>query len=275
MSLVDSHCHLNFSAFDADRELVINRAVKAGVSHIVNPGIDIDTSKQVLALAGQFPVVYAAIGMHPTEASQWDQSSAQVIRELATSPKVVAIGEIGLDYYYDRVPIDIQKRVFIDQLHIAGELGLPVIIHSRNPSPSEKGCTLDILNILESWVNELDRCNSRLVKRPGVLHSYSGDLDSALKAIELGFFIGITGPVTFKNSKEFQGIVGKLPQEKLLVETDAPFLTPHPLRGSRNEPAYVRLVADKIAEIKNLEPVVFGNISSLNSERLFNWQVNH
>lgn len=263
--LVDSHCHLNFDSFDEDRIEVLDRARLSGVSRIVNPGIDAATSLEAVRLAGTYPQVYAAVGVHPNEASTWDDRSEAAIRDLASKPGVVAIGEIGLDYYWDRAPEPLQKEIFRRQLRLAGELNLPVIIHNRE-------ATDDILAILGEWVEDLAASNPDLAEHPGVLHSFSAGLTEAEQAIDLGFFIGITGPVTFKKAQVLQTVVESVPIERLVVETDAPFLTPHPHRGKRNEPAYVRFVAEKIGELRNLPAAVVAEVTTHNAERLFNWR---
>lgn len=268
--LVDTHCHLNFDLFDQDRDQVVARARQAGVEYIVNPGVDLETSRSAIQLATKYPEVYAAVGVHPNDINHWDELTLDQIRALAGSPKVVAIGEIGLDYYRDTTPHDLQKQVFRQQLELAAALGLPVIIHSRNASPENREAILDILEILEAWQAGLDRQKSPL----GVLHSFSADLDAARNAIKLNFLIGITGPVTFRNAPELRSLVQQLSLENLVIETDAPFLTPHPYRGKRNEPGLVKLVAEKLAEIHNLPFDEVALITKNNAGRLFNWQVN-
>jgi TatD DNase family protein len=269
--LVDTHCHLNFDLFDQDRDQVLERARQAGVEYIVNPGVDLETSRSAVRLAARYPEVYAAVGLHPNEIQEWDLPAFDQIKALAASPKVVAIGEIGLDYYRDNTPHDLQKQVFQQQLDLASSLNLPVIIHSRNPSPEDPKAILDILQILEIWQSRLGKHLSPL----GVLHSFSSDLDAAKTAIKLDFLIGITGPVTFRNAPELRRLVQQLPLEALVVETDAPFLTPHPYRGKRNEPGFVKLVAEKLSEIHNLPFEEVADITKSNAGRLFNWQVNH
>jgi TatD DNase family protein len=269
--LVDTHCHLNFDLFDEDRDQTLARARQAGVERIVNPGVDLETSQSAVQLAARYPQVYAAVGVHPNDIQDWDERLLDQLKELAGKPKVVAIGEIGLDYYRDESPHDLQKKVFWQQLELAAALDLPVIIHSRNASAENPQAILDILDILEKW-------QAQQVEHPsplGVLHSFSSDFEAARKAIKLNFLIGITGPVTFRNAPELRQLVKALPLETIVVETDAPFLTPHPYRGKRNEPGFVKLVADKIAEIHNLPFEEVANITKRNAGRLFNWRANH
>lgn len=262
--LADTHCHLDFDTFEQDRDQVLARSNEAGVERILNPGIDLVSSRAAMELAESRSQVYAAVGVHPNEANSWDEKSLAHLRVLAESPSIVAVGEVGLDYYRDRAPRELQKRVFQEQLTLATQLLLPVVIHNRQ-------ATADLLDILAAWHAGLVAAGSPLADRPGVLHSYSDDLESARRAIELSFYIGITGPVTFKNTPDLQRVVAQVPLDRLLIETDAPFLAPHPYRGKRNEPAYVRLVADKIAELHDENFKTVAQTTSLNAKRLFNW----
>lgn len=264
--LADTHCHLDFDLFTPDREAVIARARQAGVDRILNPGIDLESSRAALELAEKYDIVYAAVGVHPNESTTWDGDTLRTLRELASHPKVVAIGEIGLDYYRDRAPRDLQQKVFQEQLMLAAELSLPVVIHNRQASD-------DVMEILKEWQVELMGANVLLAEHPGVLHSFSASEQAAHEAIGLNFYIGITGPVTFKNAPDLQQLVAHIPLDRLLIETDAPFLTPHPHRGERNEPAYVRFVAEKIAELHNLPVEMVSNSTSINAGRLFHWKV--
>ncbi|GAF79913.1 unnamed protein product, partial [marine sediment metagenome] len=264
--LTDTHCHLDFDNFDNERTEVIDRARSAGVVRILNPGINVLTSGNALKLAQQYPEVYAAVGVHPNEADSWDEETVNRLRILAAQPKVVAIGEIGLDYYRDRSPPEKQLKIFKSQLGVAAELGLPVIIHTRNSSADDQKAISDAIKSLTIWIEKLNDINSELAACPGVLHSFSGDLFSAQNAITLNFCLGITGPVTYKNSDELHRVVGSVPIENLLIETDAPFLTPNPFRGKRNEPAYVKYVVEKIAEIQELSYDVVVETSQINSE---------
>lgn len=265
-SLTDTHCHLDFEWFDKDRDQVVERAREAGITRILNPGIDLASSHSALELADRFTEVYVAVGIHPNSASTFNQESMPRLRELASHPKVVAIGEIGLDYYRDRAPRDLQQRIFRLQLELAAESGLPVVIHNRE-------ATADVLQLLLEWQTQLVEAGSVLAQRPGVLHSYAENEENGRKAIESNFTIGITGPVTFRNAPELQRVVASLPVTHLLIETDAPFLTPHPLRGQRNEPALVRWVAEKIAELHSSSVSEIARETSQNADRLFNWRV--
>jgi TatD DNase family protein len=269
--LVDTHCHLNFENFNPDRDLVVDRARQARLSRILNPGVDLKSCRSAIKLAETYPEVYAAVGVHPNDALLWDDSTLSDLSELAGQPKVVAIGEIGLDYYRDRAPRDVQRRVFQHQLELAAEVHLPVILHLRNSSAQDRSATLDMLGILVEWCSVLIAAEPDLAERPGVLHSFSGNLTEARQALDLNFWIGVSGPVTFRKADTLKEVVANLPLERLLIETDAPFLTPHPHRSERNEPAHVLLVAQEIAHIRNLPFEEVAGISSSNAGQLFRW----
>ena len=261
--LIDTHCHLYFDSYDGDRQAVLTRAGAADVERILAPGIDLVSSRAAVDLAEAHPPVYAAVGVHPNSALTWEPGTLEALRDLLEHDKVVAVGEMGLDYYRDRAPKSIQRRVFRDQLALAGEARLPVILHVRNASPEDRACIDDLLAILEEMRPTL------LEDRPGVVHSFSGNLDEALKLVELGFFIGITGPVTYPNADGLRRVVGAVPLEHLVIETDGPFLTPQPRRGQRNEPAYVAYVAEKIAETRRVSPKLVAGETTQNAKRLF------
>lgn len=262
--LTDTHCHLDFEAFDVDRNDVLERSMDAGIIRILNPGIDLATSRKAIALAEAHAQVFAAIGVHPNDALSWNDDTIFHLRRLANNPKVVAIGEIGLDYYRRRSPYEQQRRIFLEQLALAAELSLPVIIHNRQ-------ATQDILAMISEWYGELVRSGSPLAQRPGVMHSYSGEEDFARQAIEMNFYIGFSGPLTFRNARDLQQVAAALPLDHILVETDAPFLTPHPHRGQRNEPAYVHYVAEKIAVLHQISYSKATEITTANAARLFTW----
>ena len=263
--LTDTHCHLDFATFDHDRELVIARAREAGLERILNPGIDIPTSLAALRLTEHYDEVYAAVGIHPNSAGLWNDETYRELEELASLPKVAAIGEIGLDYYRNGAPAEIQRMVFTAQLDLAAKIGLPVIIHNRDASD-------EIIAILDGWVDELINRKSNLVERPGVLHSFSGDLALAEWAVGRNFMLGFTGPVTYRNAEQLRQVVVRVPLDSLLIETDAPFLTPHPFRGKRNEPAHVGVIAGKIGELRTIEMKAVAQASTRNAARLFCWR---
>jgi TatD DNase family protein len=259
----DTHCHLDFDRFDRDRDQVLKRAWKANLVWILNPGIDLHTNAAAIALARQHPErIHASVGIHPNFGQPWTADILPTLREQAQDKRVLAIGEIGLDYYRRHTPFDQQRTMFKEQLSLAAELSLPVVIHNRD-------ATEDVIRILQEWHGDLVRSGSPLAERPGVLHSYSADLDTAKRAIELNFFIGISGPVTFNNAPERKSVTRNLPLAHLLLETDAPFLTPHPHRGKRNEPSYIPLIAEEIARLHNTSPKNVAEITYKNARRLF------
>lgn len=266
----DTHCHLDLSKFEPDRVDVIHRARQAGIARILVPGLNLASSRSCINMAETHPMIFAAVGIHPTEAADLSEETLEKLRVLAHNPRVKAIGEIGLDYYWDAFPHDLQQSVFKNQLALAAFLNLPVVIHFREKGDYLDGpCVQDMLAILESWVATLRRNINPIMDHPGVLHSYSGSLDSAQRAIELGFYLGVTGPVTYSRSR--QEIIANLPLDSILVETDSPFLAPAPFRGKRNEPAYVRLIADKIALLHNRSIEEVALITSANANQLFHW----
>lgn len=260
MRLVDTHCHLDFNSYDGIRDDVVREAAEAGVTRIINPGTDLARSRAALDLADRYPGVYAAVGIHPNSTAGWSGEALDPLRELAAHPKVVAIGEIGLDYYWDESPKATQWRAFEAQLELAAALELPVIIHNRDASD-------DVLDILARWVATLP---AALRDRPGVLHSFSAPAAAAERGLDLGFYLGFTGPVTFKSADDLRRIAARVPAGRILVETDGPFLTPHPYRGRHpNRPAYVRLIAERLAALRVVPDEEFAAQSTANAERLF------
>lgn len=253
--LVDSHCHLDDESFADDIGEVVLRAADAGVGRLIVPAIDLGNVSAVLSLAERFQGVYAAVGVHPNSAAGWQDDWLDELRSFARHRKVVAIGEIGLDYYWDKTPPDIQRRALSLQLALAAELALPVIIHNREASA-------DV-------IEKLAASPLHGSERPGVLHSFSGDWAMAKAALDMGFYLGFTGPLTYKKADQLREIAARVPLDRLLIETDAPYLTPHPFRGRRNEPGYVRLVAERLAELcgQSLEDIA--RITTTNAERLF------
>jgi TatD DNase family protein len=264
VTLIDTHAHLDFSQFDTDRQAVIERAKASGVEAIVNVGTDLTSSRRAVDLATKHNTIYAAVGMHPHDAKKLDGAALAELRKLAQHPKVVAVGEIGLDFYRDLSPRDTQRRAFQAQLAWAAKMAKPVIIHDRDAHD-------EIIGVLTDWASGLS--SPMLAGRLGVLHTFSGDLAMAKKAIELGFYISISGPVTYKNARYLPGIVQALPLERLLVETDCPYLTPHPHRGKRNEPAYVHLVAERIATLRGIPVDELAEATTANAQRLFQLEV--
>ena len=252
--MIDSHCHLDFPQFDEDRDEVLSRADDASVTAVINPGTDLESSRRAVALAERYDYVYAAVGVHPHDASTLGQRTLSELRQLATHSKVAAIGEIGLDYYRDLSPRAEQRSAFEAQLTLAADLDLPVIIHQR-----ESGA--DVMAALRDWAGDgHSGC---------VLHAFSGDQVMADEAVSLGFYIGVGGPLTFKNARRLPDIVPHLPLSCLVVETDAPYLTPHPYRGKRNEPAYMVLVAERLAQLRGLSLDELSKQVTENTLRLF------
>ena len=255
--LVDTHAHLTMDEYAADLPAVIERAADAGVSTVVCVGIDVDSSRQAVELARRYPCVVASIGIHPNDSYQLPSRWLEELRALSSNPKVVALGEMGLDYYRKRVARDRQRDVFQAQLDLAGELGLPVVVHNREASA-------DLVEMLLNWVEKLNAQHPR-----GVLHCFSGDLDMMRSCCAAGFCISFAGPVTYNRSRRLEEVIESAPRDHYLVETDSPFLTPSPFRGKRNEPANVRLVAERVADIRgeSLETVI--RDTGQNAERLF------
>ena len=251
MRLVDSHAHLDFPQFDADRETVIERAREAGLVAILNVGVDLASSRAAVALAEQHDFIYAAVGVHPHDAKTVTPAVLDRLRELARHPKVVAIGEIGLDYYRDLSPRPVQRRAFAQQLALAAELGLPVVVHSREAHG-------DVLDALRDWQGS-----------GGVLHSYSAGPKRLEEVIALGFYIGLSGPITFPKARRLRAVAAAVPLDRLLVETDCPYLTPVPYRGRRNEPAYVRYVAEAVAHARGATIEAVAQATAENVQRLF------
>ncbi|MFC4389298.1 TatD family hydrolase [Gracilibacillus marinus] len=251
--LFDTHVHLNVHQFDEDRKEVITRAKEAGVTHMVVVGFDHETIPKAIELAEENEHMYAAIGWHPVDAIDLTEKELAWIEELAEHPKVVAIGEMGLDYHWDKSPKDIQKEVFRKQIALAKRVKLPIIIHNRE-------ATEDIIRILEEE-------NAHEVG--GIMHCYNDSVTYVEKCLAMNFYISLGGPVTFKNATLPKEVAKIVPADKLLIETDCPFLAPHPNRGKRNEPAYVSLVAEKIAELRNVSYDELCQQTTENAKRLF------
>jgi TatD DNase family protein len=259
--LTDTHCHLTHSRYDRDRAQVITRAQDAGVTHFLVPGLNVVSSREAVRLAESTEGVFAAVGVHPHEAKTWNQVLGNELRELARSPHVVAIGEIGLDYYRNLSPPEQQRDAFRAQLDIALEFHLPVVIHNRE-------ATDDIMELVLSWSKQLPH---QLIDRAGVLHAFSADLTHAHKVIEAGFYLGVAGQITYPKSERRRKIIADIPLERLLIETDSPYLTPHPDRNKRNEPAHVKRINDQLAVVKKIESLKAAEITSYNASSLFGW----
>ncbi len=258
---VDTHCHLDFHHFDADRDAVLRRALDAGVTVIVNPATDLESSRRAIDLAERTPGVYAQAGVHPNDSGTFDANTIAELRELAVHPSVVAIGEIGLDYYWERVAHDVQQAAFQAQLELAAELDLPVVIHCRDAHA-------DVRDILRKWVPGAQKQRGAHAIL-GVLHAYSGDLAMAQEAFDWNMVLSLGGPVTFRNARQLRDLVACLPLERLMLETDAPYLTPHPHRGQRNEPAYIPLIAQNLAELLETDLAIVAHRTAALARRVF------
>ncbi|WP_026893597.1 TatD family hydrolase [Clostridiisalibacter paucivorans] len=252
--LLDSHAHLDDKRFDRDRDKLIRELKENDVSLVINPGADVASSVRAVSLAEKYDNIYAAVGVHPHEAKAMDEDTIEILRNLAKKDKVIAIGEIGLDYYYDNSPRDIQKKWFREQIKLAKELKLPIIVHDRDAHKD----TFDIIK------EEKDE------NLTGVLHCYASSADMAKEYIKLGFYISFAGPITFKNAKTPKEVAKAIPLERILIETDSPYLTPEPHRGKRNDPVYVRYIAGIIAELKGITFEEVANATAKNAKELFN-----
>ncbi len=259
MSLIDTHCHIDFDSYDDDREVVLSRAAEAGVTRIINPAIDLETSAGIIKQAARYPEVFATVGIHPNSTADFEPAMIERLGELAAQARIVSIGEIGLDYYWDKSPKHKQVQAFEAQLALAARLELPVIIHNRNASE-------DTIPILEDWAKTLPPA---LRERPGVLHSVSAPQELAERALACGFYLGFTGPITYKNAEETRRLAAATPLDRILVETDGPFLTPVPHRGKRNEPAYIPLIVERLAAVKQISTEAMGQVTTDNAVRLF------
>jgi TatD DNase family protein len=260
LSLIDTHAHLDMEHFDADREAVIERAFRAGVTGIITVGIDLATSRRAVALAESHPGIRAAVGIHPQEAGKYRPDDIQTLAGLAASPVVAAIGEIGLDFFRDYAPHAAQLTLLEKQLELASRLALPVVIHCRSAEN-------ELLPLLTAWTG---KCG---LASPGVIHCFSGNLETAEKYLSLGFYISLGGYIGYPSSKELRKVIRGLPLDRLLVETDCPFLPPQSRRGQRNEPAYIVETAGVLAEIKGLELAETAAGTTANAVRLFKLEI--
>lgn len=257
--MIDTHCHLNFDRYDEDRDAVIERATAAGVNRVIIPAVDRKSIEQITPLIEKHDNLFMAVGVHPNSTDEFSDDLLAELRQLADRERVIAIGEIGLDYYWKKVPRDRQIKAFEAQLALAADLELPVIIHNRESGE-------DVIAILEQWAGSLP---DSLRDRPGVLHSFSAPQAIADRAITAGFYLGFTGPITFKNADSLRRIAADVPLERILVETDGPFLTPHPYRGKRNEPAYIPYIVERLANLKQITKDAMAHATTENAVRLF------
>jgi TatD DNase family protein len=252
--LIDTHAHLQDERFDADRDAIVRRALEAGVETIVAIGIDLATSRAVLDLAAKYPSVFASVGIHPNDCAEAQPDDWSSVVELCNAPRVVAIGETGLDRYWDRSPFDLQQEYFDRHIRLSQERKLPFIVHLRNSEA-------EILAMLRDA-----RARGRL---DGVMHSFTGTIETAVECVELGMHISFAGMVTFKKSDDLRRVAASVPAERILVETDSPYLSPDPLRGKRNEPANVVYTARVVAEARGVPFEEFAAQTTANAKRLF------
>ncbi|WP_404335693.1 TatD family hydrolase [Planococcus rifietoensis] len=250
---IDTHVHLNADQYDEDLQEVIDRALNSKVEKMVVIGFDRKTIKRAIELAEQYDFIYAVVGWHPVDAIDCTDEDLEWIEQLAAHEKVVGIGETGLDYHWDKSPREIQQQVFRKQIQLAKRVGLPIIIHNRE-------ATEDVLTILrEEDAQEVG----------GVMHCFGGSVETAQESIKMNFMISLGGPVTFKNAKKPKEVAAEIPLEHLMIETDAPYLAPHPYRGKRNEPSYVPLVAEEIARLKELPVETVAEATTENAKRFY------
>jgi TatD DNase family protein len=252
--LVDSHAHLDMKDFDGDRQATLDRALEGGISHIISIGTDLSSSRKALELTKIYDFVFSSVGYHPHHATDTDLQVLKELEELVSEPKVVAWGEIGLDFYRRYSPPDIQVKTFKQQLEMAVALDLPVIIHDREAHA-------ELLEILRQMTKRGGK---------GVIHCFSGDYEMAMALIEMGYHISIPGTVTYKKALQVHEVATRIPLERMLIETDAPFLAPVPHRGKRNEPLFVTYTAQKIAELRNMNFEEVALQTTENAKRVFN-----
>lgn len=251
--LIDTHVHLNADQYDDDLQEVIDRALSEGIDRMFVVGFDTKTIERTMKLIDQYDFIYGIIGWHPVDAIDCTDERLEWIESLSKHPKIIGIGEMGLDYHWDKSPKDIQKDVFRKQIALAKRVQLPIIIHNRE-------ATQDCVDILkEENASEVG----------GIMHSFSGSNEIADEILKMNFYVSLGGPVTFKNAKQPKEVAKHVPLDRLLVETDAPFLSPHPYRGKRNEPARVKLVAEQIAELRGMTYEEICKATTENAERLF------
>jgi len=257
--LIDSHAHIDLATFDRDREQVFARARQGGIRAIINVGLDAESSRASLEMAKQYDDVFSTVGFHPHEASKMKDGDLKILAELAQDDRVVAVGEIGLDFYRNLSARRIQEKAFRKQLDLAAELGLPVVVHCRQAHR-------EVFKILSAWVKSTLSAGRR---RWGVIHCFSGDIELAQRYIDIGFYISLAGSVTYPSAGELVQVAREIPLSRLLLETDAPFLAPQAYRGKRNEPAYVALIAEKVAQVREVPREKVAEAAAKNTISLF------
>lgn len=249
--LFDTHAHMNDRAFDMDREELLQSLSRQGVDLLMNPGCNLEDSRLSVKLAETYPFIYAAVGSHPDSADEVNDAVIDEYRKLCRHPKVKAIGEIGLDYHYEDIPREIQKKAFILQMELARETGLPVIVHERDAHE-------DSIEIVKAFPDVT-----------GVFHCYSGSAEMARQLVDLGWYIGFTGVLTFKNARRAIETAQSIPLDRIVLETDCPYMAPEPFRGKRNHPGYLYRMAEKLAEIRNMTPDEIQAITTENGKKLY------
>ncbi len=254
---IDSHAHLDDERFDEDRDEIIKSLEKNDIELVLNPGSDLNTSKNSVLLSEKYSCIYAAVGYHPHDSKDMTDDTIEILKNMAKNEKVLAIGEIGLDYYYDNSDRETQKKWFREQIRLARELDMPYIVHDRDAHE-------DIMRIMKE---------ERYDGTRGILHCFSGSVEMAREFIKMGFLISLGGPVTFKKSRIPKMVAAEIPLEHMLIETDSPYLSPEPFRGKRNQSAYVRYVAEEIAKIRNIDVQEVAEQTSKNFKRLFNLKI--
>lgn len=253
MNLFDSHCHLENGRFEEDLPEVLARMKDAGVNRCILAGSDMETSEQIVALTKEHAHVYGVVGIHPHDAKTWTDDCADRLAQWVKEERIVGIGEIGLDYYYDHSPRGVQKEVFVKQLLLARELDMPAVFHVRDAHG-------DVLDLLRANRSQLPA---------GVVHCYSGSVESVREYLDMGFYISFAGPITFKNANKLLDVAKYVPQDRILVETDSPYLAPVPMRGRRNEPTFVQYVAQTVAELRGISAEEMAQAAFENTCHLF------
>lgn len=254
MDFFDSHAHYNDEKFDIDRDKLLKNLYKEGIKNIINAGYDINSSKKALEIANKYDFIYASVGISPNDLEGYKKEDLEQVINIAKDKKIVAIGEIGLDYYWNKENTKMQKEIFIEQINIANNLNLPIIIHTRE-------AIYDTLDILKNKIN---------CKKKGVFHCCPLNTELIKEALKLEFYISLAGPITYKNSKNAEEIIKQVPYEKMLIETDCPYLSPEPLRGKRNDSGNIKYIAQKIADVKGIPIEKLANITYKNTKALFN-----
>lgn len=253
MRIVDSHCHVVKEYFGEDQDLIISRACQSGVEYFINPSVTLNDGAEIIALSEKWQQIYAGVGVHPHEAKSWTTASAALLHNYCRHPKVVAVGECGLDFYYKNSVPEVQKAVFAEQIRLARQLEKPIIVHCR-----------------DAWGDAIALLKSEgQGEIAGVFHCFTGGPDLLAAIAELDFYVSFSGIVTFPKSQEIQTAAKQVPESRLLAETDCPYLAPQPVRGKRNEPSFVWMVAEKLAELRGTSVDEIGELCADNAKRLF------